>query len=1420
MRPSEVDVVEAHGTGTSLGDPIEAQALLATYGQDREGAPLYLGSVKSNIGHTQAAAGVAGIIKMVQAMHEGTLPRTLHAETPSTRVHWAEGAVSLLSENIPWPETGRPRRAAVSSFGISGTNAHLILEQAAEQSEKDSDASFPVPWVLSARTPEALAAQADQLRRALPAGSPADVAIALATTRARFEHRAAVVATDAGEFADALAALAEDKPWPGTVRERAAGGGLAMLFTGQGSQRPDMGRELAGTFPVFAQAWHEVLGHLGDEIRAGLEDDRVHETRFAQPGLFALELALYRLWESWGVVPDVVGGHSVGEITAACVAGVFSVEDACALVAARGRLMQGLTGAGAMIAVRATEDEVRPLLGDRLDIAAVNGPGSLVISGDEADALAVAGVLRERGRKTTRLRTSHAFHSPQMDPMLDEFRRTVAGLTCHPPVGTLLSMVTGGPADAALVTDPEYWVGHARGPVRFADGVAALPGLGVTSVLELGPDAALTPMIRETSDIVAIPSLRRGQPEAHTAVTALAHAHCAGATVDWSALFGPRTRHVDLPTYPFQHDRYWLETPGTPHEPGQGQVRTGHPVLDAAIPHADGRGIVLTGGLSVSRQPWLADHRVFDTVLVPGTAVADLVLEGGRHAGCARLAELTLEAPLVVAGDATVAVQVIVGPAETGGGREVTVHSAPDGQTWTRNATALLDPEPGTAAAFAWPPAATPVDLDGAYESLAGLGLDYGPVFRGVQGIWRAGDEIFAEIELPGDTGVTGFTVHPALFDAALHPLAIVLGTEEDGVRLPFSWRGLTVHAEGATTLRVRLTRTADGVRLDAIGGDGRPALTLDELVLRPVSSARLRAAGADLTRSLLAVAWHEVRPSGPATTPDTVTVEGAREGATEALAVTAQVLERVQEAARDGSRLAVVTRSAVSVAGEAVTDLAGAAVWGLLRTAQVEHPGLFTLVDTDDPDDPDGVGTALTCGEPQVAVRAGRLFAPRAIRAAAGAEQTHPFDGDRTVLVTGAFGGVGAIVARHLVAAHGVRRLVLAGRRGLDSPGARDLVTELTGMSAHVTAAACDCSDREALAALLATIPGEHPLGAVVHIAGVVEDGLLDTLDTGSLRRVFAPKADAAWHLHELTAATELSAFVLFSSAAGTFGSPGQANYGAANGFLDGLAAYRRGLGLPGLSMAWGMWALDTGMLEARGRDRIARSGLAPMDIGEALALFDAALAAGDPVAVPARFDPAALRVADRDGTLPRIARSLLPARPVARESAGLADRLAATPVPQQRELVLTEVLTVVAAVLGHASPEAVDPGRPFQELGFDSLTAVELRNRLSAGTGLHLPASLVFDRPTPAALAEYLWEELSETGEQDDAERRLRAALAAIPFGRFRDAGLVETLFRLAGAGEDEQPGGESDDGPAGVEEMDADALVELVLGKSDEE
>ncbi|WP_156764178.1 type I polyketide synthase, partial [Mycobacterium sp. E3247] len=997
LTAADVDVVEGHGTGTVLGDPIEAQALLATYGQDRPAdRPLWLGSIKSNIGHTSAAAGVAGVIKMVQAMRHGVMPKTLHVDVPSPHVDWQAGAVSLLTEPRPWPARDGRRLAGVSSFGISGTNAHVLVEQPPADSEavaaQGDRPDTVVAWVISARSPDALAAQAARLSAHLDAEPdlhPVDVGWSLATTRAVLDHRAVLVGGDRDTLLAGLAGVASGEPGRGVAvgRTRAAGKRV-FVFPGQGSQRLGMGRDLHRRFPVFAEAFDEAVAAVDAHARLPLRDvmwggdpELLQSTEFAQPALFVLEVALAALWRSWGVTPDVVIGHSVGEIAAACVAGVLSLQDAARVVTARGRLMAALPDGGVMVAVTAAEADVAPLLNGGVSIAAVNGPDAVVLSGDRAAVTVVADRLAERGRRVRQLAVSHAFHSSLMEPMIEEFSAVVAAVSPSAPRIELVSNVTGrlaGPGYGSA----DYWVEHVRRPVRFVDGVRCAESLGGGAFLEVGPGAALTAAVEQSlaaEPAVSVVSMPKDRPEVDSLLLAAGQLF-ASADVDWAAAFaGLAARRVDLPTYAFQRRRFWLsrESMGARDTAGLGLAAAEHALLGAVVERPDSGGAVLTGRLSAAAQPWLADHAVTGTVLFPGAGFVELALRAGDEVGCPVIEELTLSAPLPLPGAGGVRVQVVVDAAAENGSRAVAVYSQA-GAEWTVHAQGVLSegaPGPGTDLSV-WPPiGAAEVDVTGAYDDLAARGYGYGPAFRGLRRVWRRGAETFAEVEAPQQAGVTvgGFGIHPVVLDAALHALGVA--DERGQTVLPFSWQGVCLYAAGASRVRVRLAPAGEGaVAVDLADSSGVPVLSVGELVTRPVSAAQLSAAVAARSGGgeLLEAVW------SPITLPDnTVGAEpevwrppaGGPEVVGSVYTATHEALRVLQSRGEGAPPLVVQTRGAVALPGEDVSDLAGAAVWGLVRSAQAEHPGQVVLVDTDGSLD---LASVIGCGEPQLVVRDG----------------------------------------------------------------------------------------------------------------------------------------------------------------------------------------------------------------------------------------------------------------------------------------------------------------------------------------------------------------------------------------------------------------------------------------------------------------
>ncbi len=1486
-----------------------------------------------------------------------------------------------------------------------------------------------------------------------------DVAWTLAG-RSPFEHRAVVVGSDRDQLLSGLSEVADDALGAVVRGVAQPGGKTVFVFPGQGSQLLGMGMGLHATYPVFAEAFNTVVGELDRhllrplrEVMWGHDESVLNTTEFAQPALFAVEVALFRLLESWGMRPDFVMGHSVGELSAAHVAGVLSLENAAVLVAARGRFMQRLESGGAMVAVQATEEEVRPLLTPEVSIAAVNGPASLVISGAQQAVLEVSEQLRAEGRRVHQLAVSHAFHSPLMDPMIDEFGAVAAGLPIGQATIPVISNLTGQLAGDDFAS-AAYWKRHVREAVRFADSIRYAHSAGATRFLEVGPSGGLTASIEESLPDAVVTTgsaLRKDRPEPTTLTNAVAQAFVAGAPVDWRAVLGP-ANFVELPTYAFERRRFWVSNGSTAVDAeGLGQAAGEHALLGAVIDLPSSGGVVLTGRLSAATHGWLRDHAVGGVAIFPGAGFVELAIRAGDEVGCTTVDELTLAAPLILPESGSVAVQVVVDAADESGSHAVSVFSRAE-SGW------LLHAEGSVSSAAAqpvtdlstWPPAgASPVDVTGTYERLAERGYGYGPAFQGLTAMWRRGDDLYAEVTLPDTAGLSpaGFGMHPVVLDAALH--AIIVGANgdresADGVLVPFAWQGVCLHAAGASAVRARITPTGpSSVSVELTDALGLPVLSVASMVARPVTEQQLKAAlSGSAGDRLFEVVWSPAPSVSSAGTPPHQVFESepvAGDTLAGVYTATHRALGAVQTwlAEHDAGVLVVSTRGAMTLPGESITDLAGAAVWGLVRSAQTEHPGRIILVDTDVPLADEEAAAVLAVGEPQVLLRNGttyiaRVHGSRAVRglltppgdvpwrlgmssagtfenlrmesipdadaplasrqvriatsamaanfrdvmialglypdeaAAMGVEASgtvietaadagrfavgdrvtglfpegtgavattderllikipagwsdvdaatapvvfatayyalkvlsdvrpgqrllvhaaaggvgmaavqlarhwgvevfataskgkwdtlramgfddahigdsrslefedgfraatggrgvdvvldslagdfvdaslrlvapggvflemgktdirdaaevaehhagvryRAFDlfeagpdhlqrmlaaladlfdagvlqplpatvfdvrrapaalrylsqarhvgkvvmnmrsdlGGGTVLITGGTGMAGSALARHLVHRHQARHLVLVSRRGPDAPGADELAAELAASGADVRVVACDASDRAALAGVIADIPVQHPLSAVIHAAGTLDDAVVTSLTPERVDSALRAKVDAAWNLHELTRDLKLSAFVMFSSIAGLAGASGQANYAAGNSFLDALAVHRKQQGLPAVSLGWGLWdqaSSMTGALGAADLARFARDGIVAMDSGEALELLDTALIVDEPFLLPAHIDLVALRAKFDAGTLPPMFVDLInaPARrqvddslAAAKSKSALLQRLEGLDEEEQHVVLLDLVRSHIATVLGNTTPEAIDPDRAFQELG-----------------------------------------------------------------------------------------------------------------------
>ncbi|WP_433599236.1 HAD-IIIC family phosphatase [Nocardia sp. CA-135953] len=1408
LAPHDIDYVEAHGTGTALGDPIEARALARVFGPGRDpDRPLSIGSLKSNVGHTQAAAGVGSVVKLVLALQHERIPATLNASVPSPQVDWARSGVAVQAEPRPWRRGDRPRRAGVSAFGLSGTNAHLILEEAPLEPELTTvpDASTDDRAVallpISARSQASLHGQIERLLDRVvadPRLAPGPVSHALALQRTQFERRAVVVAADRDLMVGALRALVDGRSSANAV----LGSGpvltnakTAFVFPGQGTQWVGMARDmLAGSAEFraeFEQCDKTFGARLGWSLVARLTTMTTADLgdfTAVQPLLFATMAALAATWRAAGVVPDAVIGHSQGEIAAAYCAGVIELSDAARIVIARSRLMQTITAPGAMAMVGLPEDEVGRRLAQfdgRVSIAAVNVRRSTIVAGEQA---AVAELLADLGRAGiyTRLGAAgpgFAGHCRLIESIRDPLTAELAGMTANSPATPWYSTMSGEPVTSEPIGS-DYWYRNARETVRFAATIERMIADGFRYFVELGVHPSLTAAVKTVSEdltreVVAVGSLVRDQDGPTCLARAQAELYVAGHELDWTRLV-PEYGRVDLPTYAFDERRFWTDAANR-DTTSLGLQDAGHPVLGAVVPQPDSGGVVLTGRLSRQRQPWLAEHAGPNAVLLPGAALVELAVRAGDEVDSPVVRELVLRTPILVPDRGALQIQTVVGGAGVDDRRTVRVYARdehdPDAR-WTLHADGVLaeesGPFPPQADSSLWPPAeAVRVDVDDLYAALFARGHHYGPQFRAMRAAWRRDDEIFVEVELTesADGDAARFGIHPALLDAALHATTMFAA---DGVHalLPFVWTDVTLWASGATALRVRLTRSgADTVTMSATDRTGRPVVSVGSVLLRPVAAAQWDAVStAPDYRRLFRMEWSEFAlPASdrtltlcqwnlgePEITDAIILVVPEGDSPDQVHDSAQQILAALQTFVGDDrfqkTTLVVRTHGAVAVSGTGTVDPAGAVVWGLVRSAQSENPGRIVLIDTADPEV--DFAAVLATGEQQVAVRDGVAFVPRLARlpeTAGRAPEGRVSLGDGAVLITGAPGRLGSALARHLADVYGARDLVLISRRGIDGPGGRELHDDLESRGVLVRFACCDISDRSALARLLDGMP----LAGVVHAACVLDDSTLGSLTPEQLRSVLRPKVDAAHHLHALTAHRELSIFVLFSAAGALFGTPGQANYAAANAYLDALALHRRSLGLPAQSLAWGAWEVDVHdhMAQADIR-RISRAGIRAFSVPEGMACFDAALRLGDPVLVPLLLDIDVLR---RAPAVPPLLRGLVrrPRRRAAADHSTIdvaaesrfAEQLRALPRAEAIALAMAAVAEWTGEVLGHAVTETVAAEETFQSLGLDSLMAVELRNKVREHTGISVPLGAILAERNLTDLADHLVGEVLRT-------------------------------------------------------------------------
>lgn len=1405
---------------------------------------------------------------MVHAIQHGVAPASLHVTEPSRHIDWEGSGVQLLNNAKQWPvipcegdDIPRPRRAAVSSFGIGGTNAHVILEQPVEYENQRTHAFFgnptppatPIkrswtfPWLLSGADEAALRAQAQALliSETICSQDPSDIAFSLATTRSALRYKAAVTPALGGNYEAALMALAQDQPHPDVVTGFSNGQAsatkprLAFLFSGQGARLPGRAalEDLCSAFPVFSAAFRgacdELDPHLDLPLNSVLKKNEgsdssayLDRTDFAQAFLFAFEVAMCRLLESFNIRPDFVAGHSLGEIAAAHASGALSLREAATIVTARGKLMDALPSNGIMVSISASEGEVadellrhkHELRDGTATIAAVNSQNSVVVSGTAEAITALADRFAGLGRRVTSLRNvRHAFHSPMMDPMLADLEEELDSLMEGGQKATfpLVSSVTGSRAEASQLRSTAHWSRHVRQPVRFADAVSQLQKEGVSAFVEVGPSAVLS---------THVPGSIATSSQVNKLLDTLGQLWVRGVQVEWRAVFnGIEANRVDLPVYAFQRRRYWLDPPKPAAVQPEDKGSLGHGILLDATSIPGTSKIICSGHLSVTRQPWLRDHVVGGQTIVPAAALTELALRASKECTGTDesmiLEELTFVGPLILdpKGDAGLQIQVLMGEPEEHGSRSVDVYSRPKGvptqHEWTRHATGtlklaslsntsgnelinnaeLIEYEDG------YESDRQLAGVSRAYAALASAGIAFGPSFQRVRAVWRPHPEGQNNSELrayldPHQAQKQVYALHPALLDAALHaPLLAAPDAAAGKIRLPFLLRGVRISAAsgtGAVMARIREL------------GEDRFSVTLTDkstgALVAEVSEVVTRAwkgppAAGSTTGDLYHLEWivsahintsgESIKPSGQ--TDELYRVRGVRDDGgkikkgmieNDVHEAVAEVLDVTRkwsaEKAYAGGRLVVVTEKATV---DANADLVSAAVWGFVRSAQAElSGGRIVLVDLDGSNESEvALLPALASGEEALAIRKGTVLIPRLSKVAIASSQalispktsasTSTLDVSGTVLITGATGGLGALLSQHITRVYGAKHLLMVSRSGMKAPGAPKLHDELSSTGVVVQIEECDCSDREQLATLLANNNSQDrpPISAIIHCAGVVDDAFLGSQTPERVSRVLRPKVNAAWLLHELTPATVRS-FVLFSSFVGILGNEGQAAYTAGNAFLDALARFRVARGLPALSLAWGPWLNEVGMAaENRLKVQNPRLGSAkPFTDHQGLHLFDVAMQRStppQPVMAPLLVE----------GPLTLMSADTSTASEIKSSSQGGAGRwrtkLARIPPEKRDNELLNLVKGEIAAVLGYQNQNL--PDRPLSDLGFDSSTSVLLSNRLRRFTGLlDLPVTLALDYETLPALVQYLSGrlDLARLGKEPETKAGVQGASA----------------------------------------------------------
>jgi myxalamid-type polyketide synthase MxaC len=1396
----------------------------------------------------EAAAGIGGLIKAILCLQHEAIPKNLHFKTLNPRMSLEGTPFVIPTETIPWKSNGKPRRAGVSSFGISGTNAHVIVEEAPVREEKPIREASSYLLPLSAKTPEALSALAKSYQEWFAHNDAPlhHVAYAATMRRSHLDHRLSVFGSTKEEIAALLGAFAAGEQPPGIVTgiTTQSAPKVVFVFPGQGSQWVGMGRQLSKEEPVFRGALsacdeairNEAGFSIIEELDKPEDTSRIHETVVAQPALFAIEVALSALLQSWGVVPSVVVGHSVGEIAAAHVAGMLDLVQAARLVSVRARVMQKATGHGKMVSVTLTEEDAQKAIAgfeDRVGIAAVNDPSSVVLSGDTESVDTIVQRLSANGVQTRPLRVNYAFHSPQMEALLPEFMKNVGVLSAKPSTIPMLSTVTGKPlSDKRL--DAAYWAQNIRQTVRFTDSIAAITSTGVHVFVEVGPHPVLAISMEQILsaskvDGKVIPTLRREKAERKQMLGTVGALHVHGCSVDWKQFYPDGGRVVELPTYPWQHKRYWLETSKQTRSTG---LSTGHPLLGDALALA-GNEVIFEGSLDPKRQTYLADHRVLGDLVVPGAALlewARAAVENHWGAERCNIRDLVIQSPVVLAGGAARRTQLILRKS-TDTEASLSLYSQPlDGKAsdgWVLHAVgsahvadmasepARLDLAEVRGRCF------KPMAASDVYSTLFDQGVDLGPTFRGIAEIWTGEGEVLSRLSLPvAVNDAENYGVHPAFLDAAFQTIVAASKIEKGRTYLPFEFGSFSMFGKAPREawVHARITDSSGAsddtftVAVTLVDGDGQCIADITEFRVKRATTESLHRAARETSTSaecLYRLDWqpHPVANAheqldgtwlivdhgssfGDAV-EDQLRTRGARivrttyalvrenlqqekgivgvvclakqmpempmpensDAAEQALRNSVETLETIQAIVSQGgvSRFFLVTQQAQAVRKDDRVFPAEASLWGLGRVVMNEHPELdCKLVDLDG--DGESALNALTrellerSGEQQVAWRNGERFELR-ISAVSGVEgQSKRITENSTVLVTGGLGALGLRVARWLRDEHGVSHIVLLGRT---APTEEKLVeiNQLRSEGAEITIHSADVSDAIAVRRVVQSIPADRPLRGVIHAAGVLDDGMLVDQTPERFGKVFAPKVQGAWNLHEATRDVPLDVFVMFSSASSIFGGAGQSNYAAGNAFLDGLAQLRRVEGLPGQSLNWGAWS-EGGMVSGLSgslQARLSRMGFGTLSPHRGLSLLGHALGHEERelLIVPLDWQALGRSIAEVPQLLRGFVEGKVGRRSSTKDESVLGDRFAAMDEKERAAAMDAMLRTDIARVLSLSSSD-VPEDKPLRELGLDSLMAVEVRNAISARIGKTLPATLLFNYPTVKALRQYLLEKV----------------------------------------------------------------------------